>query len=150
MRRNIVTQHPNIAKVNKQRKLYVPDPLEEEIHLAIAQYLDTVIKRPSRWHTIEVSNQASGFAAMHRQKRLKARGVRTGWPDICLYWINPDSDGWGRPELKLIFLEVKSAKGKLTEKQEELHEELKKDGHYVYVVRSIDEVKAILNKLGVV
>lgn len=144
------TQHPNLAKVNKKRKAYVPDLLEEQIHLAIAQYLDTVIKRPSRWHTIEVSNQASEWQAINRQKKLKARGVRTGWPDISIYWINPDSDGWGRPELKLIFLEVKSAKGKLTEKQEVLHEELKEDGHEVFVVRSVDEVKSILQELGVI
>jgi len=144
------TQHPNVAKVNKKRTVYVPDLLEEQIHLQIAQYLDLVIKRPSRWHTVEVSNQSGTWAAMHRQKRLKAKGVRTGWPDICIYWNNLEYDGWGCWLLRLVFLEVKSAKGKLTEKQEALHAELKEDGHHVYVVRSVDEVKEILNELGVI
>lgn len=138
-------QHPNIEKVNKKRKVYVPDLLEEEIHLAIAQYLDLVIKRPSRWHTVEVSNQASGGAAINRQKKLKAKGVRTGWPDILIM-----ARGGYVTNTKLIFLEVKSAKGKLSDKQEALHIELREDGHYVFVVRSVDEVKSILKELGVI
>ncbi len=137
------TQHPNVAKANKKRVSFRIDPLEEQIHLAIAQYLDTVIKRPSRWHTVEVSNQASGGAAINRQKKLKARGVRTGWPDIHLMcgtdteWMN-------------IFFEVKSATGRLSPTQEALHIELKEDGHEVFVVRSVDEVKSILIDLGVI
>ncbi len=128
----------------------LPDLLEEQIHLQIAEYLDIVIKRPSRWHTVEVSNQASGWQAINRQKKLKAKGVRTGWPDITIFWINPDSDGWGMPELKLIFLEVKSATGKISTTQESLHAELREDGHDVYIVRSLEEVKPILEELGVI
>jgi len=143
-------QHPNIAKVNKKRTVYVPDLLEEQIHLAIAQYLDTVIKRPSRWHTVEVSNQASGWQAINRQKKLKAKGVRTGFPDITIFWRSLYAKDVCEGQLNLIFLEVKSAKGKLSEKQEALHEELKEDGHYVFVVRSVDDVKLILNELGVI
>lgn len=138
-----------IRKATKRRP-YRADPLESEIHLDIARYLNLVIKRPSRWHTVEVSNQGQGVAAMIKQQALKARGVRTGWPDICLYWINPDSDGWGKPELRIIFMEVKSPKGTLTEKQKELHQELKEDGHAIHVVRSVEDVKAVLKDLGVI
>lgn len=140
-------RYPNIERATKRKKVPV---LENQIHLAIARYLNMVIKRPSRWWTIEVSNQASGKAAMFRQIALKARGVVTGTPDIQIIWINPDSDGWGRPELKLIFLEVKAPEGKLTEKQEALHNELREDGHEVHVVRSIEDVEKILKELGVI
>lgn len=140
-------RYPNIERATKRKKVPV---LENQIHLAIARYLNMVIKRPSRWWTIEVSNQASGKAAMFRQMALKARGVVTGTPDIQIIWINPDSDGWGRPELKLIFLEVKAPEGKLTEKQEALHNELREDGHEVYIVRSVEDVEKILKELGVI
>lgn len=140
-------RYPNIERATKRKKVPV---LENQIHLAIARYLNMVIKRPSRWWTIEVSNQASGKAAMFRQMALKARGVVTGTPDIQIIWINPDSDGWGRPELKLIFLEVKAPEGKLTEKQEALHNELREDGHIVEIVRSVEDVEKILRELGAI
>ncbi len=124
--------------------------LENQIHTAIARYLDMVIKRPSRWMTIEVSNQSSGRAAMLRQVALKRRGVVTGTPDIFIWWINPDGDGSGMPELRMIFLEVKISGGKLTEKQEALHKELKEDGHEVFVVYSVNDVENILRELGVI
>jgi len=116
---------------------------ENQIHNAIADYLNTVIKRPSRWHTVEVSNQAKGKAAMFKQMALKRRGVVTGWPDIEIFWMQEEEFG-GEVVLYIIFLEVKTAKGKLTEKQEALHKELKEDGHYVYVVRSVDDVIQVL------
>lgn len=142
-------KYPNIQRATK-RKRYVFPVLENQIHLAIAKYLNMVIKRPSRWWTIEVSNQASGKAAMFRQVALKAKGVITGTPDIQIMWVNLNSDGWGRPELKLIFLEVKAPKGTLTERQEALHAELREDGHEVHVVRSVEDVEKILKELGVI
>lgn len=143
--------HPFIDKtLHKQKERRTVPVLENQIHLAIAKYLNTVIKRPSRWHTVEVSNQAHGKAAMYRQMALKAKGVRTGHPDIEILWMNVDSDGWGKPELKMIFLEVKAPEGRLTERQEALHAELKEDGHEVHVVRSVEDVERILKELGVI
>ena len=141
------TQYPNLAKVNKKPKVYILDIKEEAIHLAIAEYLDLVIKRPSRWHTTEVSNQASGFAAMRRQQILKKKGVRTGYPDITIIDTFVED---GLLINSMIFLEVKSAKGKLTPAQEALHVELREDGHECHVVRSVDDVKIILRALGVI
>lgn len=115
--------------------------LEEVIHAQIAQYLNMIVRPPSRWHTIEVSNQQSGRAAMFRQIKLKKRGVVTGWPDIAIYWVRPGN-------LQIIFMEVKSRTGKLTPKQEKLHEELKSEGHHVYIVRSVDNVTSALKSVG--
>ena len=114
---------------------------ETTIHENIAKYLNLVIRRPSRWHTVEVSNQAQGKAAMIRQMALRRRGVVTGWPDIeIIMKVHGLS--------QLIFMEVKAKDGKLTEKQEALHRELEEDGHYVFVVRSVDDAKSALDKVG--
>lgn len=128
-------------QANKPEKVRV---LENAIHKQIAQYLNTVIKRPSRWWTIEVSNQAKGKAAMLRQMSLKAKGVATGTPDIIIMWRGKFV--WTR----LIFLEVKAPGGKLTEKQEALHQELREDGHRVEIVYSVDDVRRVLTDLGVI
>lgn len=138
--------HPNINRTTKNQRIAKIPVLENAIHTHIANYLNMVIKRPSRWHTVEVSNQSSGRSAMLRQMALKRKGVITGWPDIEILW---------RDESKshatiMIFLEVKVPGGKLTEKQEALHKELKEDGHYVYVTHSVDETELILKEIGLI
>ena len=147
-------KHPQLDNaIRKQKKRGVP-VLENTIHAQIAQYLNLVIKRPSRWHTVEVSNQAQGRAAMIRQMQLKKRGVVTGWPDIEIFWYdqvwyNVVSNTY-IGSFKIIFLEVKIPGGQLTEKQAALHQELRGDGHSVYVVHSVDEVQSVLKELGVI
>ncbi len=117
--------------------------LENKIHTDIAKYLTLVIKRPSRFASIEVSNQQSGHAAMLRQMALKRKGVRTGWPDIQLFWKSPQG-------LQMIFFEVKAAGEKPKPHQLVLHNELREDGHFVYVVFSREDVETILKGLGVI
>lgn len=122
---------------------------EYKIHCQIAQYLDLVIKFPSRWHTIEVSNHGYGKAAMINQMMDKKKGVRTSWPDIEI--IEVHDDGWGCNRLmRMIFLEVKIPGQKPNEKQELLHNELRAEGHKVFVVTSVEDVEKILKELGVI
>jgi len=122
---------------------------EEAIHCHIAQYLSIVIDEPSRWCTVEVSNQQKGKAGMLKQKALKRKGVITGWPDIQIFWIKTETADW-REKLELIFLEVKSATGSLSKEQKALHIELRNEGHYVFVVRSVDDVKKALQEVGMI
>lgn len=126
-----------------KNKFELPKESETEIHENIAKYLNLVIRRPSRWHTVEVSNQASGKAAMLRQMALKRRGVVTGWPDIEIIYKVDNS-------FRILFLEVKNADGSLTEKQKALHHELIEDGHDVYVVRSVNDVENALRNIGLI
>lgn len=116
---------------------------EYHIHCNIAEYLNLVIRKPSRWTTIEVSNQQAGRAGMFKQMCLKKKGVTTGFPDIMIIHVK-------KYGIKLIFLEVKAEGGKLTEKQAALHDELRTEGHFVAVVKSVDDTKKILQELGVV
>lgn len=133
----------------KTKKLKVPKESEYTIHCLIAQYLNLVIKKPSRWTTIEVSNHGSGKAAMINQMMDKKRGVTTGFPDIMIIWQRSKGAVYGS-QISLIFLEVKALGGKLTEKQEALHKELREEGHSVFVTHSVDGTKVILTNLGVI
>lgn len=49
---------------------------------------------------------------------------------------------------RVVFLEVKSAKGKTTPAQDMYHERLQHLGHYVAVVRSVKDVEAYLKSRG--
>lgn len=148
--------HLFIDKATKKPK--IPNAPEYQIHCAIADYLNLTIKRPLRWMTVEVSNQQSGNAGRNKQMALKRKGVVTGTPDIFIFWnrdynatLHPNKDtlkvGGG---LKMIFLEVKVSGGKLTDKQEALHKELRDEGHNVFVTHSAEETKEYLKSLGVI
>lgn len=151
--------HDFIEKKTKKPKApKLPAISEYKLHCLIAQFLSLVIKKPSRWTTIEVSNHGSGKAAMINQMMDRKKGVTTAFPDILIIWRLPFQatyvPGDDRLDVtggvRLIFLEVKVPGGKLTEKQEALHKELREEGHVVEIVRSIDETKAILTNLGVI
>ena len=68
-----------------------------------------------------------------RQRMDKKSTMALGWPDIVFAWH-------GVP----IALEVKTANGKQTEEQRVAEAAMAKDGWRYYVVRSVAEVKAIL------
>jgi len=138
-------KHPHLEKATNKYKAPV---LENQIHFAIARYLDLVIKQPSRWHTVEVSNQQKGRAGMFKQIALKKKGCRTGWPDITVYnkiYIEDYPSAF-----QMIFFEVKIPGKDAEPHQKALHDELREDGHYVFVVHSVEEVEKILKDLGVV
>lgn len=144
---------PFLEKANKKPK--VPKISEYTLHCQIAQYLNLVIKKPSRWHTVEVSNHGYDKAAMINQGMDKKKGVRTGWPDIEIFWRpqcsnNIDCKEASCSELFMIFLEVKVPGGNLTDKQEALHKELREEGHGVFTVYSVEDVEKVLKELGVV
>lgn len=55
-----------------------------------------------------------------------------GWPDLTLIRPTPDYDG------EIIFVELKSETGKVTDEQLAVHDMLRRAGHDVYVWRPSD------------
>lgn len=93
-----------------------------------------------------MSNQSGGVHAMLRQQKLRKKGVVTGFPDIEIYHKVCKEFGY----FKIIFLEIKTKAGKVSDKQKQIHELLRRCGHSVYVVREIEEVRQILIKEGII
>jgi hypothetical protein len=71
--------------------------------------------------------------------RLKAMGVRAGVPDLLIW-----ADGG-----HCFGVELKAGTGKLSPAQTFWHATLETLGHQVYVVRSLDEMEAVLRAEGV-
>jgi len=69
---------------------------------------------------------------------LKKMGLTPGIPDLCVCLRG------GR----IIFLEVKTSTGNLTNSQPFIHEALRKLDHTVYVVRSVEDVIKIMEEVG--
>lgn len=108
---------------------------EEAIHIAIADYLNIALDSRSFWMTIEVSNQQGGYAGFAKQKKLRRKGVKKGTPDIFIW-----QDG------RILWLEVKSKTGTITDNQDYMHHRLQSLGHMVEIVRSVEDAQEALKK----
>ena len=73
-------------------------------------------------------NANSGSTAAHRVM-LQRDGAMPGWPDLTVLL----------PGGSVIFMEVKSEKGRVSQKQRAVHEYMRRLGHRVAVVRSVQE-----------
>jgi hypothetical protein len=96
------------------------DMTEAEITKAIIKWLETL---PNTW-IFKIHGHGYGLGGSQK----------TGVPDICL-----ESERFGR-----IWLEVKTAKGQLKPSQEREFPKMQAAGARVHIVRSLEEVKAIL------
>jgi hypothetical protein len=110
---------------------------ENKLHRSVAKTLNKILPQKVFWTSIEVSNGRGKNGRWHQQD-LKARGVKTGFPDILIMW-NDES-------LRGMCIELKWGYNKPTETQTKVHDELcKKLNIPTVVCRSIDEVLQALD-----
>jgi len=105
-------------------------PTEAALHKHVALALTQVLKQSVVWTTIEVSTGQKGSV---RQGMLKARGVKTGWPDIELFWPYGNYT-------KGLCIELKRKGNKATQIQLACHDELAKANIPTVICHSVDEV----------
>lgn len=106
---------------------------EEALQRSVVDYLARAL--PARalfWHAHQNPKSKSDGG------RLKGLGLRAGMPDLMILL-----DG------KLYGLELKAAKGKLSEAQASIADSFTTNGAYWTVARSIEGVEAFLRALGV-
>lgn len=129
----------NMAKVNRiygrKKKPPVFKVGEDPIHVSIREYLDLVLPKGATpaWHTPNGGKRDKGTAS-----KMKALGVRAGFPDLAFLF-----------ESNLYTLEVKNADGTQNDKQEDWQILITDAGGYYAIVRSIDDVKAVLISWGI-
>lgn len=85
----------------------------------------------------EMNRRGKSFAG--EIAKATQRGLRKGFPDLVLIL----------PGGRVLFLEVKAPGNYPDKTQRELHDEMRALGHIVEVVRSIDDVRAVFEKHGV-
>ncbi len=107
--------------------------LEQVLHASVAQYLSSILLPPAIYTTVPI-----GGGGAIRGAILRGLGTMKGWPDIQIV-----HDG------HLFLVELKSAKGRLSPNQKLVHAALIAAGCKVAVVRSLDELDAVLRDWGV-
>lgn len=102
---------------------------EQTLQRAVVQYLDAVLPATA-WcfHAPNGGGRSKVEAAI-----FKGLGVRAGIPDICILY-----DG------RAFWIELKAAKGRLSEAQERAHVRLWEAGCPVADARSLDDVRRLL------
>lgn len=80
----------------------------------------------------------AGGGGKVRGAQLKACGLKPGWPDILIVYRD-----------RLICIELKSNKGRLSPVQKEMHAQLSLAGALVYTATSVEHVEGFLRGAGV-
>ncbi len=70
-----------------------------------------------------------------QQLQTKREGMERGAPDLFVIW----SDG---PEPRVLFIECKTEKGRLSDEQKAWREDATRYGHDYLVARSLDDVRS--------
>jgi len=101
---------------------------ESELQIAIVRYL-----RQSNIPVFSVPNEAAGRVnskrGLSRISRLKAMGMTPGAPDLVVFYNG-----------RVVFLELKAPRGRLSEHQKEMQRLCREHGIGYYVIRSIDDL----------
>ena len=98
-----------------------------------------------------------GFRNSLEASKLKATGLLAGIPDLQLIYnpmaISLPSGYGGEPSTiansNVVFIELKTPTGKLSEQQILIHSKLAKLNIPVYIIRTIQEFQDLLNRLQV-
>lgn len=109
---------------------------EYRLHCQIVEAVER-LKVPSLvfWHTANEGKRTPAQAAAQ-----KAMGLRAGVSDLV----------FSLPQARMMFMEIKSLKGKLSPEQRVFFDSMTAHGHIVCVVRSLDEGLHFLTEFGAI
>jgi hypothetical protein len=103
---------------------------EELLHRAVAQYLSSAVPPGAVWTTV-----GHGGGGKARGGRLKAMGLKPGWPDIQILWNGC-----------FLGIELKAADGRISPAQGACADAIEGAGGEVSLARSVDDVALIIRK----
>jgi len=106
---------------------------EQALQRQIAQFLDVALGGTAWYSAIPL-----GGGGRVRGAILHSTGTKEGTPDMCVVDAG-----------RVLFLELKSPKGRVSPAQEACHRALRRAGAPVYIIRSLDEAIAALRQAGV-
>ena len=102
---------------------------EDNLHISVAQFLDLALPPDACWTTVE----HGGRRGKREAARLKAKGIKPGWPDIHIVYRG-----------RSINIELKAPGGTLSTAQKVMHERLTLAGALVYTATQIEQVEGFL------
>ena len=108
---------------------------ERDLHAGVVEYLKLVLVSDAVMH----HSPNEGRRGWKAQRDIKTHGTKAGWPDLEILHRG-----------NTYFVELKSAKGRLTTRQKQCHEQLRQAGFCVETCRSLNEVIICCQKWGLI
>ncbi len=107
---------------------------EDDLHITIAQFLDLALPDDAVWTTVE----HGGYRTKTEAAKLKAKGVKPGWPDIQIVYRG-----------RMVCFELKAPGRKLSPVQIDMHARLSLAGVLIYpgVVTCVEQVEGFLRPI---
>lgn len=106
---------------------------EHDLQRQVKRYLDMALPPDAWWTSLDSAGRGPVAGA-----KMKARGVAKGLPDILVLWRR-----------STVWLELKSAKGRMTPEQVEFWGHCSHAGHALFVCRSVAEIDTVLANEGI-
>lgn len=106
---------------------------EHVFQIAAAQFLNRALPTGAFWTSIDSAGRGARDGA-----RMKARGQARGVPDILVLWRK-----------STVWLELKSARGRMTPEQVDFWGHCSQAGHALFVCRSLREIDTVLISEGI-
>ena len=107
---------------------------EGRIQIAVVKFVNLVAPEVIVFHAAN-----GGWRGKTEAARFKALGVTPGIPDLCLVL----------PHGRVAWWEIKADGGRISLSQAAMFSRFDESGHEVTVIRSIDEAREALKRLGV-
>lgn len=137
MRRVASERQLNLFKSKRQRGELPPSPLEDAVHIQVAEILRRLIN-PGWQFTHPASG---GYRLPATAAKLQRMGVQKGWPDLIL--LSPDR--------AVFFIEFKRASGgRLSEEQEAFRDWAREHGYPHLVAHDARVAIAALGEWGAI
>lgn len=125
---------PRGSPAGKPRTLSRDAPLETPLQIAAASYLDLALPEPLR--ALHIPNGELRHPAV--AGKLKAMGVKEGAADLLILGFHP-----------FIWIELKSAKGRLTQAQKDWRDWCRSIGAPWFLCRSLEDIAEALESLQI-
>lgn len=133
--------YPAIKSAIKKQKKHKRNTPEYDFHCEVADTLDKILNpNLTCWSSVENSNHTGGVYGMIKQSKDKRKGVKTGYPDLVIFYNAQNGLGIS------LHIELKAGMNGLTKEQVGFHKRLKNAGSYVETIRTIDELLLTLKK----
>jgi hypothetical protein len=127
----IIERQRQRADAAKQRR-----DIEGPLHRQILRYLRMTL--PASWI---IHHSANKPRSMRQGAREKLLGAIAGWPDLAIYGPGPAGpSAW--------FMEIKPPRGRVSDDQHDVHDQLLDAGFPVRVIRSVEEARAAVYDWG--
>jgi len=112
---------------------------EDALQKQVVRHLSAIL--PSNCFLHHSPNE--GVRKVAFKMKLKSMGTQFGWPDLEIFAPDTATHN-GLPQC--LFIELKLAKGKLSDKQISIRDQLIRAGFPWALCRSVEEVETFLNK----